>query len=141
MAKYKNVYFDKIGYNRSAHEELFYKMEDDKRAENWKQEQQKYGGYVSRVTWNLDTLLIEELYTWLKMYLKFADVDLTFYKFKYHGKKMTEKECIKLILKKLKFVLLFDDSHVFDKKEYKKLDKKRREAFELLGIVLPSIWW
>lgn len=137
--KYKNKYLDKIGYATSAHEELFYKMTKDKRNKIWKKERETYGGYDSRFTWCANTLLIEEVYTVVKMYLKFSNVDLTFHKFDYRGFEVTQEEGLKFITKRLKYVLKHNES--FDKVVMDKCYKKTKEAFEMLGVILPALWW
>ena len=69
MKKYKNKFFDKIGYKDSATETLFFKdFKNDRRNEQWEEERKKWGGYDSRVGWCLSTYMTEQIYTWLEIY-------------------------------------------------------------------------
>jgi len=142
LKKYKNKFFDKIGYKDSATKNLFYgNLKEDKRNKRWKKERKKWGGYDSRVGWCLNTYMTEQIYTWLKIYLKKADgfVDLTFHKFTIDGKEITEKEAILVILEDLEYWLLNQDT--WKEEIAKECSKRAEQAYKLLGIILPSLWW
>ena len=142
LKKYRNKFFDKIGYKDSSTETLFFKdLKNDRRKEQWNEERKKWGGYDSRVGWCLSTYLTEQIYTWLKIYLKKADgfVDLTFHKFDVDGKEITEKEAILTILEDLEYWLL--NSEKWDENILKECTIRSERAYKLLGIILPSLWW
>lgn len=142
MKKYKNKFFNKIGYKDSATENLFYgHLTKDERNKEWKLQREKWGGYDSRVGWCLSTYMTEQIYTWLKIYLKKADgfIDLTFHKFTIDGKEITEKEAILSILEDLEYYLL--NSEKWDEAILKECATRSERAYKLLGIILPSLWW
>ena len=138
---YKNKFFDKIGYKGSMYEEVIYGMKKDDRNKIWKKQRKKYGGWDSRSSWNLDALIIETLYTWLSIYLKEASriVNLSFYTFDIDGKTLTQEQCIRAVLKKLKYLLL--NSNSMDKEIEEKKSRYRQWVFKVLGIILPYLWW
>ena len=138
---YKNKFFDKIGYKGSMYEEVIYGMKKDDRNKIWKKQRKKYGGWDSRSSWNLDALIIESLYTWLSIYLKEASrfVNLSFYTFDIDGKTLTQEQCIRAVLKKLKYLLL--NSNSMDKEIEEKKSRYRQWVFKVLGIILPYLWW
>lgn len=148
--KYKNKYFKKLGYKNSCTEELFFgSLQKDKRNKKWEKQQKKYGGYDDRVAWSLNTFMTEQIYIWLKMYLNNADgfIDLTFYKFDIDGKILTEKEAILLAISDIEFYLLNNDKIDFNmtSEEIEKLTKqclsKIAEAYKIIGIILPTLWY
>lgn len=142
MKKYKNKFFNKIGYTDSATESLFYgNLQNDKRNKNWEKQRKKWGNYDSRVGWCLSTYMTEQIYTWLKIYLEGADgfVDLTYHKFNIKDKEITQKEAIISILDDLEYWLLNQDK--WDEEIMKECSKRSERAYELLGIILSSLWW
>lgn len=142
MKQYKNKFFNKIGYEKSATENLFYgSLRNDKRNKIWKKQRKKWGNYDSRVGWCLCTYMAEQIYTWLKIYLKEADkfVDLTYTKFNIEGKEITQKEAIISIIDDLEFWLLNQDK--CDETILDECSKRSKRAYEWLGIILPSLWW
>lgn len=118
MKVYKNKFFDKIGYKHSCIETLLYNMKEDKRNTAWKKQRKKYGGWDERVTWNLNTFMTEQIYTWFKMYYKYADkrINLDFWKFNIDGKELTERECILRIIDDIEFWFKNNDSLNHEKK-------------------------
>lgn len=139
MSEYKNKYFEQLNYKTSCTENLFYKIGNDRRQEQWKVERSEYGGYDERVTWALDAYMTEQIYTWLKMYYDNASIDLTFYKFTVDGKELTQGELLSHILEDLEFYLFHMDD--FDIEIWEEVKHKSEEAYKLLGIILPSLWW
>lgn len=139
---YNNQFFKKIGYKESFYESIIHGMKKDKRRKKWKKERKKYGGWDSRAGWALNSLILESLYTWLNLYVKFGGkiVDLTFHKFKINGKELTELDCIRFIQKRLKFLLLHSDIYC-DEKTLKKCERYRKEAFTVLAEILPVLGW
>lgn len=145
--KYKNKYFKIIGRKDSCTENLLYKMKKDKRADKWKKERKKCGGWDERSSWNLNTFMVEQIYTWLKIYMDHADgfVDLSFNKFDIDGKQLTQRECILRVISDIEFWFLNNDA---DEKEfaiYKELAAQAQtyieDAFKILGIIMPALWW
>lgn len=141
MKKYKNKYFKKINYKNSCTENLFFRMSGDKRAKKWKSERKKFGGYDSRVTWNLNTFMTEQIYTWLKMYFDRADgyVDLNFHKFQINGGEMSEREAVLLAISDMEYYLC--NSEVLEQSIENECARKIAEAFYIIGIIFPALWW
>lgn len=148
QSNYNNEYFKKINYKNSCTEDLLYEMEADERNNKWKEERHKYGGYDERVTWNLNTFMTEQIYTWLKLYFDNADgfIDLNFYKFQINNIEMSERDAILLVLEDIEFYLQhFDDwieadiSHT--KEVNQECDSKIAEAYYILGVIFPTLWW
>lgn len=142
MKQYKNKFFSKIGYEKSVTEDLFYgSLKNDKRNKRWKKQRKKWGNYDSRVGWCLCTYMTEQIYTWLKIYLKGTDkfVYLTNNKFNIDDREVTQKEAIISIIDDLEYWLLHQDTcnaAILDE-----CSKRIERAYEWLGIILPSLWW
>lgn len=147
MNDYKNQYFDKIGYKDSCIENLLYKMKKDKRAGKWKKERKKCGGWDERSSWNLNTFMVEQIYTWLKIYMDHADgfVNLSFYKFDIDGKQLTQRECILQAISDIEFWLFNDDPNITNIEKRIEINTqaqtKIEEAFKIISLVLPALWW
>lgn len=141
MNEYVNQYFKIIGYDNSCTENLLYKMQDDRRNAAWEEQREYCGGFDERVTWNLNKFIVEQLFTWLEMYLDNADgfVDLTFYKFDINGKEMTERQAILTVIDDLGFWLNWNDYGLGDAPE--DCQAKLEEAFYILGKIFPVLWW
>lgn len=137
MKVYKNKFFDKIGYKHSCIETLLYNMKEDKRNNAWKKQRKKYGGWDERVTWNLNTFMTEQIYTWFKMYYKYANnlIDLDFHKFMVDGKEFTERECVLRIIDDIEYWLLNNEE------KENEADAKIFDAYKMIGIVFPALWW
>lgn len=141
MKDYKNVLFDKIGYKKSCIETLLYNMKEDKRNDIWKKQRKKYGGWDERSSWDLNTFMTEHIYIWLKMYYKYASkrINLDFYKFTIDGKEFTERECILLIIDDIEFWLKNNDS--LNQEKEKEAEAKICNAYKIIGIIFPVLWW
>lgn len=139
MAKYKNKFFDKIKYKSSASENVVFGMSNDHRMKAWKEEQKKWGGWDERVSWNLDIFMVEQIYTWLCIYYKNAGDNLTSHKFDINGEELTQGKCIQKAISDMEYYLLNLDS--FDNEVNKKTSERIQEAFQILGIILPALWW
>ena len=122
-------------------------MKKDKRADKWKKERKKCGGWDERSSWNLNTFMVEQIYTWLKIYMDHADgfVDLSFYKFDIDGKQLTERECILQVISDIEFWFSNNDAVEKEFAIYKELamqaQTKIEEAFKILGIIMSVLWW
>lgn len=92
-----------------------------------------------RVGWNLDTFLLESLYTWLKIYYKRANkaIKLECYKFNIDNMELTQKECIERMIDDLEYVLLNLDND----KEFETVKIKTKDCFRILGECLFAMWW
>lgn len=139
MSKYKNKYFKKLKYKSSCTENLLYRMAGDHREKQWRKQRKKYGGWDERATWNLNTFMTEQIYTWLKMYYEKSNVDLSFYKFQINGIEMTQENAILLALKDMEFYLQHSEDWGEDISQ--KRNNKIAEAYYILGIIFPALWW
>lgn len=137
MKDYKNIFFDKIGYQNSCIETLLYNMKRDKRNGRWRQQRKKYGNWDERATWNLNTFLAEHTYIWFKLYYKYADrmINLDFYKFSINGKELTERECIKRVIADIRYWLKYND------RKEKEANARILDAYKIIGIIFPVLWW
>lgn len=137
---YKNKFLDKIGYSSNKSTSSFvFGMKKDRRAKLWKKQRKKWGGYDTRVGWNLRILLLETLYTWLKIYLNDADgyIDLSHYKFEINSETLTQKECIVRMIDDLEFVL----KNLDNDKVRETVNAKVKDCFHILGECLFVLWW
>ena len=140
MDKYNNKYFDAIGYKGSCTQDLFYEMQQDKRNDMWAEQRKICGGYDERASWNLNTFMVEQIFTWLHIYLDNADgfIDLTFYKFDIDDEEVTERDAILQVLSDLEFYLKWQDS---DTETERECQLRIQEAFKILGTIFPALWW
>ena len=138
MAKDTNKFFDKIKYESSASENVVFGMSNDRRMKAWKEKQKKWGGWDERVGWCLNNFMVEQIYKWLCIYYKNASkwIDLAF---DINGEELTQGECIQRAINDMKYYLLNLDS--FDNEVNKKTSERIQEAFQILGIILPALWW
>ena len=140
--KYKNKYFKKLNYENSCTQSLFYStLKNDKRNKKWKKQRKNHGNWDERTVWNLNTFMTEQIYTWLKLYFEKADnfVDLTFYKFEINNTEMTERDAILLAISDIEFYLVNLGS--MEPEIIKKSSEKISEAYTIIGIVLPTLWY
>ena len=93
---------------------------------------------ISKECWCLDFNFLEWLRIRLPIYLKEAGstVDLTYHKFEYKGKTMTQEEIIKRMIQLLKEIEGKDcwDPH----EEYK---DKVDEILDIWKLVFHAMWW
>ena len=135
-----NKYLDDLGLKITEYGTNFI-SDDDERSGDWQKQREIYG-FDSRECWNMDTKLIEWLYSHLMMYLEDASeiVDLTYYKFEHNGKTYTQKDAIGYILERLKKYLVMDNLDVSFEEEKKCLDEVQ-DSFVLLSKILFTLWW
>ena len=106
--------------------------------------QRRKCGYDYRITYNLDSWMIEQLYTWLNMYLEASHntIDLEYYKFNIDGMELTELEAIVYIMDNFEYWLICMngvDEHTIDEELI--AQKQVTKAFAALGIIWPALWW
>ena len=106
--------------------------------------QRRKCGYDYRVTYNLDSWIIEQLYTWLNMYLEASHntIDLEYYKFNIDGMELTELEAIVYIIDNFEQWLVYVDNidkHTSD--EDFAAQEQVKKALCALSVVWPVLWW
>lgn len=127
MIEYNNKYFNAIGYKNSCTQDMLYEMQSqqDKRTDMWAEQRKICGGYDERVSWNLNTFMAEQIFTWLNIYLD-------------NSEELTEKDAILKALSNLEFYLKYQDS---DNETEKECLSKIQEAFNIIGLIFPALWW
>lgn len=106
--------------------------------------QRRKCGYDYRITYNLDSWMVEQLYTWLYMYLEACHdfIDLEYYKFNFDGLQLTELEAIVYILDAFEdYLFCLHDMDKFETEVHWAAEKKVKKAFALLGEIWLSLWW
>lgn len=137
---YKNKFLEKINYSSNDSTSSFvFGMKDDKRNKRWRKERKKWGCWDERVGWNLNTFLLESLYTWLKIYYKRENkfINLECNKFNIDNIELTQKECIERMIDDLEYVLLNLDND----KEFETVKTKIKDCFRILGECFFAMWW
>lgn len=132
MKEYKNSFLKEIGVEEPFHD-IFFSTKGDKREKRWKNERRKWGGYDSRVGWCLHGIIIETLYTWLKIYYRNANkcIDLEYVKIDVKGEQLTLKKCIKRMLSDLKFII--EKYNDYERADDKEILEKSRDCFSVLA--------
>lgn len=110
----------------------------DSRYERFYAQRRKYG-FDERETWALNFTFYAWLYEHLKMYKDVCCVDLTYHKFEYKGKTLTQEECIDKIIEGCEIYLAFDDCGWGEYTDEQK--EKVDDVIALWGIILPAMWW
>lgn len=106
--------------------------------------QRRKCGYDYRITYNLDSWMIEQLYTWLYMYLEACHnvIDLEYYKYDFENMRLTEFEAIVYILDAFEYYLIcLNDPDKYCTEEEEKAIKQVEKAFKLLGLIYRGLWW
>jgi hypothetical protein len=106
--------------------------------------QRRKCGYDYRVTYNLDSWMIEQLYTWLNMYLEasYNTIDLEYHKFNIDGMELTELEAIVYIVDSFeRWLICTDDTSEFATEEEDAAREQVKKAFAALGTLWPALWW
>ena len=130
-------YLDELGLDIAEYGTNFV-PDDDERAERWAKEREEYG-FDSRETWCLDKFFVEWFYTRLMMYKEKASevVDLTFHKFEWEEKEITQIEAIDYIIEECKFFLLSQDDFEKENEAYERMQK----AIVLWSMIFGAMWW
>lgn len=101
-------------------------------------------GYDNRITYNLDEWMIEQIYTWLYMYLEasYQTIDLEYHTFDFDGMTFNQFEAIVYILDSFEhWLICINDIDKYCTDEETAAVKQVQKAFQLLGIVWPALWW
>lgn len=113
-----------------------YCNKNDERWEKWKKQRKEYG-FDERETWNLDHTFVEWIYTRFKMYKEIGGkiVNLSYHKFQYKDREVTQEQAIDIIIEACKNYLLEIETedafcHILSP-----------EIYKLLGEIMPAMWW
>lgn len=101
-------------------------------------------GYDNRITYNLDVWMIEQIYTWLYMYLEasYQTIDLEYHTFYFDDMIFNEFEAIVYILDSFEhWLICIHDIDEYYTDEETAAVKQVQKAFQLLGIIWPALWW
>lgn len=107
-------------------------------------QRRKCGGYDNRVTYNLDSWMIEQIYTWLNMYLEasYGTIDLEYHKFNIDGMELTELEVIVYIIDSFEqWLICIDDIDTYATDEELAAQKQVQKALAALGQIIFCLWW
>lgn len=129
----KHYYLDKINYDN-----FDYHLKGDKREKEWRKQRRKYG-FDERETWNLNWRFYAWSYERLKMFKKITNINLDFYKFDYKGKTYTQKQMINKMIKRLEYILDFNNEKQSDFEQ--KFQKYSKEITEIWSLIIPAMWW
>ena len=106
--------------------------------------QRRKCGYDYRITYNLDSWMIEQLYTWLNMYLEasYNTIDLEYHKFNIDGMQLTELEAIVYIIDSFEqWLICVDNIDTYASDKEIAAQKQVEKAFAALGNIWPALWW
>ena len=133
----KCKYLDDLGLNIVSYGTNFCDN-TDKRYKKWMKEREKYG-FDSRETWNLDRIFVEWIYTRFKMYKEVGGevVDLSYHKFPYTTKSGKTKELTQL--QAINKVLNYCEKYL--KADFIDAEFFPKNIWDLLGELMPSMWW
>ena len=123
-------YLDELGIPLKKQHTNFCDKTDD-RWNRWKKQRKKYG-FDDRETWNLDQMFVEWIYTRFKMYKEIGGkiVDLSYHKFQYKDREVTQEQAIDIIIEACKNYLLEIETEILSP-----------EIYKLLGEIMPAMWW
>ena len=106
--------------------------------------QRRKCGYDYRITFNLDSWMIEQLYTWLNMYLEasYGTIDLDYYKFNIDGMELTELEAIVYIMDSFEqWLICINDTDKYASDEEFAAQEQVKKAIKYLSEIIFSLWW
>ena len=124
-------YLDDLNIPITDYGTNFCNQNTDNRARKWRRQRTKYG-FDERETWSIDELFVEWIYTRFKMFKEISCVDLTFYKFHYIDKEITQEEAIDIILASCEDYL---------KTSFTERKFLSDEVCTLIFKVMPAMWW
>jgi len=104
--------------------------------------QRRTRGWSDDVTWDLNNHFIEDMNVKLKKYRELAGekVDLEFHTFEYKGKTYTQLELINKLID-LTDELIDLDINTWDGKDAGQVQKDINEVFNIMKLVVYSLWW
>ncbi len=109
----------------------------DNRIKNYQKIKEEYG-VDPRETWNLDMQFAYWIFTRCKMYLKEANINLSYHKFDFESKTYTQEEAINQIIEWTKpYLKKYSCSLEEEPKVYADFQK----ACRLWAVIVPAMWW
>jgi len=104
--------------------------------------QRRTRGWSDDVTWDLNNHFIEDMNVKLKKYRELAGekVDLEFHTFEYKGKTYTQLELINKLID-LTDELIDLDINTWDGEDAGQVQKDIDEVFNIMKLVVYSLWW
>ena len=101
---------------------------------------------IKEECWNLDYELIKWLNEHLATYLKDSEgtIDLTYYKYIYKKKEYNLKELCEIILEDTAYLLNSEAYWVNTESpynDYKEIEYKKDEMYDLLKMIHWHLWW
>ncbi len=114
----------------------------DERQVEWRKERKEYG-FDERDTWNLHTTLTMLVYERLKFYREFAPISMDTpghsHTYEIDGEELAYGAIVDRILAAFEDYLKGkgEDDIRTDEERY----KEYQTAWELLGVIMPSLWW
>lgn len=133
-------YYKGLTLNDFQKEVLYIKPTKDKRHKKWQKERQTYG-FDARTTWNLDLIMLYDIYARLNMYKDITNIDLEHHKIEcYDNKIRTQLECIDEILKTICAISKLNDNFADSELTTKRIDKTTH-VYHLLADVSGYLWW
>lgn len=138
LVKQRNKYLEDLGLEPYQYGVNWTLDSRRKAMRRWERQRRKYG-FDERETRELDAAFAEWLYCRLMMYRKKAskEVDLTYHRIEFEGKRYTEIEAIDKVLKWTRYYLLNRDDPDRSAKAFGKL----RRASRLWTELLPYVSW
>lgn len=131
----RHKYLEDCGMDRSEIVRNWNEDINDPRLEEWEYQRSIYG-FDERETWNMDTAFVEWLLERTLMYKEKTIADLTYHKYSWDGRIITQEEAIDILIEKCKFYLL--DPETFHWKEEVKVWKDIASLWGLIGL---NMWW
>ena len=107
-------------------------------------QRRKCGGYDDRVTYNLDFWMVEQLYTWLNMYLEasYDTIDLEYHKFNIDGMELTELEAIVYIMDSFEqWLVCVDNIDTYATDKEIAAQEQVRKGLVALSKIWTALWW
>lgn len=134
----RNKYLDELGLSIQDYGINFCDSSKDTRKRKWRRQRERYG-FDDREIWNLDRTMAEWLYSHLMMYKEIGlkHIDGTYHKYEFKGKIYTLNEAVDFIIEAMKKYILAD----YYPNKIRECMSDAEDAFKLLGIIFPSLWW
>ena len=134
----RNRYLDDLGLDFFEYSVNWTVDNKKKILKIWKRPRKKYG-FDNRETYDMFIIYAEWLYSHFMMYRKRAskEVDLTYHRIEFEGKRYTEIEAIDKVLKWTRYYLLNREDPDRSAKAFGKL----RRASRLWTELLPYVSW